>query len=60
MIAGPAIAGLSTFLPATPGGSLTLSAAFADAFALDAGADVRFVRTGEAGEEPLYGLARMG
>lgn len=60
MLAGPAIAGLSTFLPATPGGSLTLSAAFADAFALDAGADVRFVRVGEAGEEPLYGLARMG
>ena len=60
MIAGPAIAGLSAFLPATPGGTLTLSAAFAHAYAIVAGPEVRMPVVGDAGGEPLHALCVMG
>jgi hypothetical protein len=60
MIAGPAIAGLSTFLPATPGGTLTLSAAFAHAYAIVAGPEVRMPVVGDAGGEPIHALCVMG
>lgn len=57
---GPAIAGLLRILPATFAGSLILTEAFASALAvttLPPGAHLALV--GDAGDERLYGLARM-